>query len=363
MSHADRLPEVLGHGEVLAGLWRAERDQRLPHALLFEGPGGIGKFLSALRFTGGLFCASGPGEPCGACGPCRRLASGGEEANHPDLLVVDPSVLGEEEIPLGYIAYRESSTAKVPLRRTVEGFLDLKNQEASTRVVILREAHMMNPNAQNALLKTLEEPRPGTLLILTTSQASGLLDTVISRVTRVAFARLDAETTEVILRKNAPALSADDCARYARWGQGSPGYALDLVREQRAAQVELLSRVVRGELGPIAASVAFWKLDLEIVAKTERAKDRKRVRFVLDLALEWVLDLGRLEAGATGLVHEPELRAAVRGRDALRHLPDVRDRLIQARLDVESNLTPSAVLDSALLAMGKLAPAPPGVAQ
>lgn len=360
MTSTYELPEVLGHDDVLAGLWRADRDGRLPHALLFEGASGVGKFRSARRLVAGLFCDAGPGPPCGTCGPCRRLSTGGAELNHPDLLVIDALAEGEERVRVGYIAHRENDPKPVPLRRTVEGFLDLKRQEAPWRAVILRDADLMNPNAQNALLKTLEEPRDGTLLILVTSSVTGLLDTTISRVTRVAFERLDVATTAAILKREAPELALEEVERYARWAQGSPGQGLELVRQKRATMVEVCSRVLRGELGPMAATSALWALDLSIEAATERAKDRQRVRFVLDFLLEWLLDLARLDAGATELPHGPELRAALPGPDGAwrRRMLPVREAITRARRDVDANLTPSAVLDSALLALAWLAPTP-----
>lgn len=352
--------EVRGHDDVLAGLWRAETDGRLHHAFLFEGPSGIGKQLAALRLVTGLFCDDGPGPPCGRCGPCRRMVSGGEELNHPDVLVVDALAQGEEEVRVAYIAHRESDARPVPLRRTVEGFLDLKRQEAPYRAVILRDADRMNTSAQNALLKTLEEPRDGTLLILVASNASTLLDTTISRVTRVGFGRLDTALTERILADLVPELEPDERARYARWAKGSPGHGLELVAQRRATLVDFATRVVRGELGPLAATTAIWSLELSIQKSTERAKDRERLRFVLDLLLEWALDLARLAAGhpPEALVHGPELAAALANRPAgwQRQLGRLTEQLEGVRRDIEHNLTPAALLDTALLALAELAP-------
>ena len=352
--------EVLGHDAVLEGLWRAERDGRLHHGFLFEGPSGVGKLLAAKRFVAGLFCAAGPGPPCGTCGPCVRLSTGGEEANHPDLLVVDALARGEERVLIKYVAFREEQKDPVPLRRTVEGFLDLKRQEAPYRAVLLRDADRMNPNAQNALLKTLEEPRPGTLLVLVATSATGLLDTTTSRVTRVRFERLDLETTARIVAREAPALDSADVTRHARWASGSPGRALELVGQRRSEMVALLARVLTGELGPMAAGLALSELDLPLPGRTESAKARARVRWVLDLLLEWQLDLARLASGvpAEDLAAGPELAAALAGRDGAwtTRLDHVRSALERARRDLDQNITPAALLDSAMLALAALAP-------
>ena len=78
-------PLLGAHEEVLEGLWRAAGAGRLPHALLFEGPQGIGKFAAARRLAQGLFCRGGPARPCGRCDTCKKAASD----NHLDLFVLD----------------------------------------------------------------------------------------------------------------------------------------------------------------------------------------------------------------------------------------------------------------------------------
>src|SRR5262245_10670918 len=97
-----RCAEVVGHERVLAGLWQAARGRRLAHALCFTGPEGVGKFLAAERLALGLVCARGIGEPCGACGPCKR----GKSDAHPDLFVVDPTIEGLETITIGHVTPR-----------------------------------------------------------------------------------------------------------------------------------------------------------------------------------------------------------------------------------------------------------------
>lgn len=356
-----RLEAPRGHGDVLDGLWRAALAERLPHALLLEGPAGIGKFMAARYFAAGMFCAQGPGAPCGQCGPCHRMGSGGEESNHPDLLEIDPLSEGEESIRIAHIAYREndSSKDKVPLRRTVEGFLDLKPQESAARIVILREADRLNANAQNALLKTLEEPREGTLLLLVAERPDALLDTVISRVTRVHFEHLESDVAATLLRGKLPELGEGEARDLVRWAGGSPGRAMRLAREGRPRMGELIGAVLLGRLGPIQASHEVWKVEGDFPGKTERAKERRRGRAVLELALDLVADLGSLAAGArAGSLGHGEwldghglVAQAQAGRLGL-----VRERLLRARTDLDANLTPGAVVDAALLSLAELAP-------
>jgi DNA polymerase-3 subunit delta' len=100
----------LRHDAVVRGLWRAAAAERLPHALLFHGRRGIGKYRAARWLAQGLFCARGVpagsgGEPCGACGPCRRFLSG----NHPDVLAIDPVETQAETLRLHWLVRRDDS--------------------------------------------------------------------------------------------------------------------------------------------------------------------------------------------------------------------------------------------------------------
>ena len=174
-----------GHDALVVRLFDAARAGRLPHALLFEGPEGTGKFTAMRWFASGLLCAEGPGPPCGECGPCKRVRSD----NHPDLYVVDPTASGEETLRVQRIAYRPDAPNNPDPEDCVESFLDLRAVEAELRPVLLREAHRMNTAAQNALLKTLEEPRPGVVLVLETHRSDLLLETILSRCVRVRAAR------------------------------------------------------------------------------------------------------------------------------------------------------------------------------
>ena len=172
-----RFVEPVGHAEAIAGLLRAAAGRRLAHALLLSGPDGIGKFLAAEWLAFGLLCARGPARPCGACGPCKRLLAG----THADILVLDPESEGEEEIKISRITRRERDS-----QPNVGDFLSLRPMEGGWRVVILRDADRMNEEAQNALLKTLEEPGTSTLLALVASRPESLLPTTRSRCVSAA---------------------------------------------------------------------------------------------------------------------------------------------------------------------------------
>jgi DNA polymerase-3 subunit delta' len=336
-----------GHADVVDGLFAAAKNRRLAHALLFAGPDGIGKFLAAERLAAGLLCAQGPGRPCGVCGPEKRLDAG----SHPDFLAIDPDSEGEEEIRIGRITYRERDP-----RTNIGDFLSLKPMEGGWRVVLVRDAERMTDEAQNALLKTLEEPGRSTLLVLVTARPEALLPTTTSRCVRVVFRPLDRGTAEEILR--ARDVPAEEAASLARFARGSPGVAIAL-RERGAVRMrEILEGVLRGAVDAIAAAREIGELPGEFPGKTPAARARARTRACLDLALDMLADLARAGSGIdpARLAHGD--LAAV-DPTSPGEAPDVQlDRAArrlelcsEARQDVEANLAPDAILERALLAL------------
>ena len=146
---------------------------RLPHGLLLHGPDGVGKEHFAAVLAAGLFC-SGRREgltPCGECPECALSRA----ASHPDLHWLRRP---EDKKSIGVDAVREACDQ-----------LGMTSMRGGYRVAIVTPAHLMTHNAMNALLKTLEEPAPRTLLVLITSRPSGLLATLRSRCQRVEVPR------------------------------------------------------------------------------------------------------------------------------------------------------------------------------
>lgn len=150
--------------ETYQSLEHAAEQQRLPHALLLMGPQGLGKQKMALLFSQRLHCQSpSSGLPCQQCEACRLFMAG----SHPDHLLVAPQEQG-----------------KAILIDQVRDIVDFSHHTANQggyRTVVIAPADRMNWNAQNAVLKTLEEPGQKTLLILVAEQLSQLLPTVVSR--------------------------------------------------------------------------------------------------------------------------------------------------------------------------------------
>jgi DNA polymerase-3 subunit delta' len=349
--------EPLVHGETIQRLWRAAAAGRLPHALLFEGRAGIGKFLAAKWFAQGCLCARGPARPCGQCGPCRRVASGGERGNHADLLVIDPVLEGEERIRIARIAERGASAEEREGELCLETFLGLRPLEGRWRVVLMRASERMNLAAQNALLKTLEEPRPGTLLVLETERVAALLPTIRSRCIRVRFGALsEAQCAAILVQQGLVPAEAQALARLA---QGSPGVALGMARNGTRELCERVASVALGERPALEVALELSEHEGEFVGKTPAARERERCRAILDLAVALVRDAWHVQAGVAARTL-PQGEAATRLASARE--PEWCARagleLAELRADVEHNLAPFALLERTLLL---LEPAAAGV--
>lgn len=171
-----RLEDLIGQEHAVALLRQAVARGRVPHAYLFDGPRGVGKRAAGRGLALALNCEAPPtaGGSCGTCEACRRILAG----LHPDVV---------EFAPDGAQIVMEQAQEIVTLAQRPP-------HEARARTVIVDEADRLNPNAANCLLKTLEEPAPGTHLVLVTAAPDRMLPTIRSRTQRIRFAKVPATT-------------------------------------------------------------------------------------------------------------------------------------------------------------------------
>ena len=143
--------------------------ERPPHALLLAGPARVGKTTLALDLCAGLLCLAyePAARPCRACLACRKV----DARSHPDVHHLAPEGAGQQ-IRIGQVQALAAELALLPL-------------EGRWRVAVIEQAQRLNPDAQNALLKTLEEPPAGATIILAADEPAGLLPTVVSRCARL----------------------------------------------------------------------------------------------------------------------------------------------------------------------------------
>jgi len=242
---------VLGQERAKKMVGRMLAHGRLPHALLFRGPAGVGKRLFARGLAAALNCRGGspngqPGIACGECLSCRKLQSG----NHPDFLVIEAE---KEAIKINQV--REMSRA-----------ITYPPYESAYRVVVMRDVHAMQTAAANSLLKTLEEPPPGNILILTAEASREVLPTIVSRCQTVPFLPLtEADTLTIVKRLLLPDSSEETARFLARFSDGSPGRALVLHEYNMIPLLRrLLAALASAANSPAEAVLALLPLAEEI---------------------------------------------------------------------------------------------------
>jgi len=220
--------EVRGQEKAKKLVSRSLGSDRVPHAYIFKGPDGVGKRLFARGVAAAFNCrGTARGTACGGCVSCRKFLSG----NHPDFLVVSP----------------EKGTIKIDQVRQMCRALSYPPYESELRVVLMEDVHTMRQEAANSLLKTLEEPPRGNLLILTAEASQELLTTISSRCQVIPFYGLaEAECVE-ILQVEKPEMEVETARLLARLAEGSPGRALLLYQEEMTG---ILQEVVAAACDP-----------------------------------------------------------------------------------------------------------------
>jgi DNA polymerase-3 subunit delta' len=230
---------ILGQTKALTLLSRALASGRLAHAYLFAGPDGVGKTTVARDLAAMLLCRQPEqGGPCGRCSGCMQYRSG----NHPDFMRIRP----------------DGAAIKIDQIRDLKKALNFAPFESGLRVVLLEDVQTMRREAGNSLLKALEEPPPGNLLILTGTGTGMILDTIVSRCQVSPFASLPLGLAARIIRQHRPELDTAGSEVLAALADGCPGQALAL----EADGILVLYRRIVAELTSLPEKAAV---------RTERA--------------------------------------------------------------------------------------------
>ena len=324
------------HREELGKLL-ARRD-RLPHALLVSGRAGIGKAAFAKELARSLLCeAPREGLACGACGSCGWFGQG----NHPDYREVLPEAAeeGDDEPPAeGGKESKKSLVIKIGQVRALGDLVSLSTHRAGFRVIVIRPAEALQPAAANALLKTLEEPPPATVIVLVSDRPARLLATIRSRCQAVA---LRVPARDVALAWLAAEGAGDAPVALALAG-GAPLLARDLAAPEER---EWRKRVV-GELSRPDGAHA-----LAFAAGFDRALLERTVLWMQT----WVHDLVRVKTAGAPRHHidcEPALKQKAR-RARLDSLLALDRELVEARRLVAHPLNARLVAEHLMMAYNR----------
>jgi DNA polymerase III subunit delta' len=306
---------TLGHARAWETLLSALARDQLHHALLFEGPRGVGKRTLANALARAANCErSDAGRPpCGECPVCASFGTG----SHPDLIVLEPDT------------DRAARTIPIEAVREVIRQTQYHRYSARKRFVIIDPAEAMQEPAANALLKTLEEPPQGTHFVLITHNARALLPTIVSRCQRVRLGAVPEEEIRSWLVQQGFAEVAGAAARLA---QGCPGRGRELAENGLSKRTELREALLLAVSGSLQD---VYEFSAKVTAGARQ---------------EWSEEVGRVLEVVEDLVRDAAIlatSAAVAKLDQPEH--DVVHRL--ARDDLEVYVTGKTALDALLTAV------------
>jgi DNA polymerase-3 subunit delta' len=325
---------IRGHDAALTTFRMAFARGRLGQAYLLVGPGGVGKRLFARELAKALLCERPPA-PLAACDRCPSCAQV-EAGTHPDVFWLRTPP-GKHELP---IEEMRSFCAQMAMKPTRGG----------RKVGIVVDADDMNLASANAFLKTLEEPPPGSLLLLLATGTDGQLPTILSRTQLVRFAPLKPEAIRAVLAEQ----GVEDAAqlnRLVRLSGGSVGRALALNDDEFW---KLRQRLVEGLTAPrpnFAGLAEAWEQFYKDVGKDDTAGQRLRVSLVIRFLVEAVQQALRLSLGADvpGLDAAEEARLlAFADRLGPDRLLELIDRCVEADYHVERRVQLILVVESVL---------------
>ena len=255
--------DIVGHEWVVQSLKRAVKNNNISHFYLFEGEEGLGKRTLGRTFAKTLLCGNKGEEPCNTCSSCMKFDHG----NHPDYHEIEPE---------------KGIIKKGQVEEVIRG-MSMSPFQGDRKVFLMDQAHLMNKEAQNAMLKSLEEPPAYVHMILVTSSPKNLLPTIISRGQQIRFGQIPVSLVadHLVQREGVEMSQAKFLADFSK---GSLGRAVQLSYSEDFFQlrdwiIDLIDSSIKGE---------SWK----IFSAVERFTDEKdRIQELLDIMLFWFRDL------------------------------------------------------------------------
>ena len=338
--------DLRGHRDQIEMLRRSIARGRQAHAYLFAGSPGIGKSRFARIFAQSLFCEKHDDTEllaCGDCSPCRQMDAG----SHPDFFAIGCPE-GKNEIPVS-VFYGDKE------RRGQEGLihdLSLRPMAGTRRIAVLDDANRMNEEGANAMLKTLEEPPPNSMLILIAENLDAMLPTIRSGCQLVRFSPLAASDVSDLLLENEIASTPEEATAAAAMSEGSLHIASQLLNPAlRALRLKLYEALATADLRPIDVAKAMTAGIDELGGDTneQRRNAGWLSRFAQEFYRPAVLQLSgdHLPAGqGTEIVAKFTTMFTTRGSKGLELAMELFDRCVLAEDHISWNVAPAKTMDS-----------------
>ena len=323
------LKEILGHEPIKEHFFNAVLTGNISHAYILSGEAGMGKKSLANAFALALLCEKGQADPCRQCHACKQVMSG----NHPDLIYVThekPASIGVDDV-----------------RRQINDTIQVKPYSSAHKIYIVDEAEKMTVQAQNALLKTIEEPPAYAVILLLTTNAEAFLPTILSRCVQLKLKPLkDGEVKDYLVSRMGVELSQAEI--YTAFARGNLGKAIHLAdsedfRHLYGELLDLLKNLKKSDISEL----------LERIRKMK--EDKLDIHQCLDFMQMWYRDvlMYKTAKDINLLIFKDEFStvnamSTVSGYEGLERILTAIDK---ARIRLDANVNMELVMELLLLTM------------
>lgn len=255
--------DIVGQYNIVRSLKNAIANDRIGHAYLFCGPDGVGKSIAASVFAAALNCRNRGTDPCGNCPSCIRAKDG----NHPDII---------------HVKVKGSSISIDDIRK-LQSDIQKKPYEKGVKVFIIHEAEKMTEQAQNALLKTLEEPPGSSVIVMLAQNQYVLLNTIISRCQILKFSRAPEKNIEEYLKRKM-GVDETEARQIAAFSEGIVGKAVEILNDD-------VIKKDRDEIIDIVESLCA-KDKIYALSRVDYFMNKKdRIDYILGIMMSWFRDI------------------------------------------------------------------------
>lgn len=319
--------DILGHEQIIEHLQNAIKTDKVSHAYILDGPDMSGKKMITDAFAMTLECEKKGTEPCMECHSCKQALG----KNQPDII---------------YLQHEKPNTISVDdIRSQINNDIGVKPYSSPYKVYIVDEAEKMNVQAQNALLKTIEEPPAYAVILLLTNNAEIFLPTILSRCVRLSLKAVPDEKIKAYLMKNyeVPDYKADVCVAFA---QGNVGKAIELAESEDFNEIKNSALQLIKRLD-----------DIELYEMTEAVKQisnyKLKINDYFDLIMIWYRDvlLYKATADVNKLIFKEEVYEIKKeaSRSSYGGIENILEALEKAKIRLNANVNFDLVIELLLL--------------